>query len=269
MDSADAADQLSYGWSVALGLIQGLTEFLPVSSSGHLALAQHLGMDQPLPVAFDILLHVATVLVVLAAFGKDLLHCWRERRIVLVYIAVGTLPVVFIGLLFKDWVEGLREYPLAVCGSLLITSGVLALMSRVEKTSMTLEDTGASSPILIGLAQATALLPGVSRSGSTIAAGVLLGLERDEAVRFSFLLMIPAVLGAATLKGLQIIKDPALLEGLQFGPCLAGFIAAGISGWIAIRLVIGAVRAQRMIWFSRYCALIAIAGIVYFTLFAS
>lgn len=264
MESTEVVAGLSYGWAIVLGIVQGLTEFLPVSSSGHLALLQHLGMKAPLPVAFDILLHVATVLIVVSVFWKDVMECWRTRRIVLAYVVLATVPVVVVGLLFQHDLEGLREIPQVVCGALLVTGGMLFVMSRQGETCGMLQETGAVKPLMVGVAQAFALLPGISRSGSTIAAGTMLGLERQEAVRFSFMMMMPAVLGAAGLKMIEAIEDPDLVDGLAVGPCVAGFLAAMISGYVAIRLVIGAVKSRKMVWFAGYCVAVGVAGLIWF-----
>lgn len=263
MGSAETAQALTYGWAVILGLIQGLTEFLPVSSSGHLALAQHLGFDQPLPIAFDVLLHVATVLVVLGAFGKDLLHCWREERIVLGYVLAGTVATVAVVIPLKDRIEALRESPLAVCGALLLTAAVLAWMEYTAKARLALKDFGWGRSIAVGLAQAVAVMPGVSRSGATIAGGSLCGLERDDAMRFSFFLMIPAVCGAAVLKAKDLLEEPNALAQLPLGPCAVGFVVAGVSGLFALKALMHLVREKKLLWFSGYCALVAVAGFVY------
>ena len=265
MASSNPAEALDYGWALLLGLIQGLTEFLPVSSSGHLALAERLGMGQAMPISFDVLLHVATVLVVVNEFWKDMVKDWQEQRAILMYLVLGSIPAAIAGLTLESTFDALRDVPMAICGALVATGVLLVLMERAKPEERDLRSFGISRTLLVGMAQALAITPGISRSGATIATGTLCGLNRDEAVRFSFMLMVPAVLGAGALNAWS---DPDLLQ-LPAGPAAAGFVAALITGAVALKLLIRVIRQRKMIYFSVYCLAIATAGFIYFGLIAA
>ena len=244
--------------TLLLGVLQGLTEFLPVSSSGHLVLAQSLlpGFSQP-GVLFDVLLHGGTLLAVLVYFRKDIvsiLSSFRPdgeatQRRLLVLICVGTVPTGLIGLLFKDPLEGLFHAPKAAAGMLLVTGILLWLSETLAKPRDSIEQIGGVRAVSMGFVQGLAIIPGISRSGSTIAAGTLMGIRGEDAARFSFLLSIPAILGAVVLQvsDLEAI-DPAL--ALPYG---IGIIAAFLSGLWAIRFLMGAIRRGRFRWFALYC----------------
>jgi len=260
--SADP-ETLTYGTAVALGILQGATEFLPISSSGHLALAETLITSRQESVAFDLLLHVATVLVVIKAYGRDLLSYWREQRSVFAYLAVGTVPAVCVGLLFHKQLEAIRSEPLLVCAALLVTAASLAAAETIRVPASALNRLGYGRSLVIGLCQALAIVPGISRSGSTIAGGMLSGLAREDAVKFSFLLMIPVVLGASVYK---FLRDPGELDALPFGPCLAGFLAALVVGYLALWFLLHLVRRRSLLCFAAYCTFIALTGFIYFGL---
>jgi undecaprenyl-diphosphatase len=253
---------------MALGLIQGLTEFLPVSSSGHLALAlpvaRALGLEVGAiqqDVAFDLLLHLATMTVVLGAFWKHLLHFWRNERIVLGYLAVGSIPTAAAGLLFEGEFEAIRRSPLAVSAALLVTAAGLLLADRITTPTLRLPRLGVAGSLVVGLCQALAIVPGISRSGATLTGGIVRGLSRDDAVVFSFLLFLPAVAGASLLKGL---KEPEAFLALRLGPSLAAFAVAVASGYAALRLLLRVVRTRRLSLFAYYCIALALAGGVLF-----
>jgi len=250
-----------------LGLVQGLTEFLPVSSSGHLVLAGrllHLTMDG---VAFEIWLHVATLTAVVAALWRDIAGIVRgilpgapreaSRRawVMVGAIFVGTLPAVAVGLFAKDAVEASFSSVRLVGIDLLLTAVILSLsrFRRPGDAPLTLK-----RGFLIGVAQAIAILPGVSRSGSTLATGSLLGLRGADAARFSFLLSVPAILGA-------VVLDAHELSSLGQNEPLAlaiGFIAAAVSGYLAIRIVWRVMERGRLAVFAPYCAIVGIIAIL-------
>jgi undecaprenyl-diphosphatase len=263
--SINQVEPLSYAWAAILGLVQGLTEFMPVSSSGHLALAEHFMSGQPEDMAFDILLHVATAGVVLVAFGGDLWRFWCRKKVVLCYLLLGSVPVGIVGVLFRKKIELLREHPQLVCAALLVTALLLFIMEKAKESAVRMEEMGWKRALLVGFFQAIAIVPGISRSGSTISGGVLCGLEREDAVKFSFLLMVPAILGAALLKGIDIIKAGAPVAGFSFGAYGVGFGVACASGYVALRTLLHLVKTKKMIWFAAYCALVAIAGLIYFS----
>lgn len=256
---------ISYGWAAFLGLLQGLTEFIPVSSSGHLALAQHLGHGAKESMAFDVLLHLATVLAVLGSFYKDIVSYIKvaaKRRVILLLV-LATIPAGVVGLGFKDYFEAAGNYPVLICICLIFTGVMLLVCDRIEDNRKQLQELGWLGAFLIGCTQIFGMLPGVSRSGSTVCGGLLMRLEREAAVKFSFLMMVPAVVGANLLK---VIKDPQEFANLPFGPVVLGFIVAAVSGILAIRWMLALVKNKKLKWFALYCFVAGVAGIVYFGL---
>ncbi len=258
--------------SILLGIIQGLTEFLPVSSSGHLVLAEHFLGVTDAGITFEVMLHFGTLLAVFVAFrkeiarlvvaffslfrpGKSLASRFREEYDLrlLLYIVVATLPAVLIGLVFKDKIEAAFDHPRFVAWALLFTGVLLALtfLASKGKKSLTLVNT-----LIMGLAQALAILPGVSRSGSTISFGLYSGLRGEEAARFSFLLSIPAVLGATILKIHDMAAAP-LASGYP-GILLAGAAFAFLTGWLAIAAMLRILRHGKLYWFAPYCLLLGL-----------
>jgi len=247
---------LTYLMSVILGFVQGVAEFLPISSSGHLTLFQHFfGMEEP-DNLFNVLLHFATLLAVCIYYFRDvvemvteffralasLFSCKRQggeipeaRRLVLLVI-VGTLPL-FAVLLIKDYVEALGASPVFVSCALLVTGCILFLSDRMAGGRKTARTATLKDVLLVGVAQGLATVPGLSRSGCTISAGMMMGFERKFAVRYSFLMSLPAVLGATILE----VKDVLELEGglvQELLPkYLVGMVVAGIVGYFSIRLV--------------------------------
>ncbi len=258
------SSELTYGWAAFLGFLQGITEFLPVSSSGHLALAEHLGSDTgPEDIAFDILLHLATVLVVCAAFWKDFVRYWQEQRLVIAYLVVASVPTAIAGAFFMDEFKALRESPIAVCAALLVTAAALVVADRTEGRNQPAVAMGWFGALCVGLCQALAITPGISRSGLTLTGGLVNGLRRTDALAFSFLLMVPAVLGAA---GLQVVKHTDEVKNILTGPALTGAAVAAVSGYFALKVLMGMVRGRRLKWFALYCAVISISGLVWFGL---
>ena len=264
--------------SILLGIIQGVTEFLPISSSGHLAIAEHLlgqtGASES-PAFFDVLLHLGTLIAVFAAYWEDIREMILEffsgigdlahgttptpvppaRRLILLII-VGTLPL-FAVLPVKDLVEGLGDNLYFVAAALLVTGCLLFASDRVKKGRKTERSATLPDVVLVGVAQAVATCPGISRSGTTITAGCFVGFERKFAVRFSFLLSIPAILGANILS----LKD-ALEAGVDWAALpvyLAGVAAAAVVGYACIRLLKMIAEKGRFGFFAYYCWL---AGIV-------
>ncbi len=258
-----------------LGLIQGLTEFLPVSSSGHLVLCEKfLGLDAELArgATVEVVLHAGTLLAVLVFLRADLLLLGRAlfrparvpeeqrrpaRRLVAA-LAVATLPAALLGLLFQDAIEALFESPFAVASGFLITGVLLALSGRCAAGARDAAEIGLGRAFLIGLAQAIAMVPGISRSGSTIVAGMALGLRGPAAGRFSFLLAIPVVSGAAILKTPEIASGPPA----ETGALLAGALAAFLSGLAALFLLSLLLRRGRLYAFAWYVFPLALAAFV-------
>lgn len=229
--------------AIVLGLVQGLTEFFPVSSSGHLVIAGALLGVQHESLAFDVMVHLATLVAVLIALKDDwypillgLLGHPEHResgRRKFVLVVAGSIPIAAVGLLLNDHIEALFASPAVAAAMLFVTGGILwAGASRAGREGRALDEIGIAGALLIGCGQALAIVPGISRSGTTTAAGLFAGLEQEGAARFAFLLAIPAILGATLLEVPDIIE-----AGLEAGaPLIAGGLAAGLSGYAAIAL---------------------------------
>ena len=242
--------------SILLGILQGLTEFLPVSSSGHLVIVQSLlpGFAAP-PVLFDVVLHAGTLAAVLAYFRRDLFGIAEgvlrpaEGGLRFPFLlAVGTVPVVLAGLFLRRELEALFEVPRAASGGLLLTA-VLLFAAGIKGMGgkHSLESLGLKGAFLIGIFQAVAIMPGVSRSGATIAAGVFLGLSGEEAARFSFLLSIPAI-------ALAVLLQAGVLPGVHdLAVFLAGGIAAALAGWASIAFLMRLLGKGVVFPFAVYC----------------
>lgn len=253
--------------SLLLGVIQGLTEFLPVSSSGHLVLGQRLlGLTEP-HLLFDVAVHVGTLLAVFVVFAEDLRlmalsflpgrdHDRRGRRLI-VLLLVGVVPAAVAGLLFRDAFEALYASTLTVGVALLVTGSLLMLTAVIPDGKRTLESRGVLTAFVVGVAQAIAIIPGISRSGATISVGLLLGLGRDLAARLSFLLSIPAILGALVLQG----ANAGELQAGDVMPLLVGGTSAAITGYVALRLLVRVVQRGKMHWFALYCWTIGVVSI--------
>ena len=246
---------MNYLMVAVLGVVQGVAEFLPISSSGHLTLFQHFfNMETP-DNLFNILLHFATLIAVCVYYREDILEMILEffrflkdlitrtpgrgeppaaRRQILLLI-VGTLPL-FLVLPIQDYVEQVGNYPAAVSCILILTGFVLFLSDRMARGRKNARNTTLKDALLIGVAQGFATLPGLSRSGSTIAAGMALGLDRKFAVRFSFLLSLPAVLGATLLKVVDVAKEGGV-DAALLPKYLLGMVIAGVVGYFSIGLV--------------------------------
>ena len=254
--------------ALILGALQGLTEYLPVSSSGHLAIGSYLfGVNPDDNLTFTVAVHVATVLSTLVILWKEISWIFRglfkgqlndETRYVL-NIIVSMIPVGIVGVFFKDAVEGVFGSGLAIVGTMLLVTALLLTFSYYarprQKESISMRDA-----FIIGLAQAAAVMPGLSRSGSTIATGLLLGNKKETLAQFSFLMVIPPILGEALLDGMKIMKGAAEADANISVPALViGFLAAFISGCIACKWMISIVKKGKLVYFGIYCA---IAGAV-------
>ena len=254
--------------AIALGIIQGFTEFLPVSSSGHIEIANYLfGNDSSGEenLTMTIVLHAATAIATLLVFKNDILDILKglltptyndEKRFALVII-LSMIPAAIVGLFFEDIVEQFFTQNLLLVGSMLIVTAVLLYLA--DKAKDTVKHVGFKEAIIIGLAQAVATLPGISRSGSTIATSVLLGVDRSKAARFSFLMVVPLILG-------KMAKD--ILDGdfssneLDVLPLVLGFTAAMITGYFACRWMIELVKRSQLKYFSFYCLIVGIIAII-------
>lgn len=252
--------------AAVLGLIQGVTEFLPVSSSGHLLLLPALFGWEPQGVAFDAIIHLATLCAVCFGLFSDIKHilvgmvkggktqAWGRLGWVIV---LGTIPTVLVGLVAKDWIETTLRSPVVVVVSLAFWGIVLALADRYvrRRPETQLPRVGWRRGLAIGAAQAISLIPGTSRSGITITAGLFGGLSRDVAARFSFLLGIPAISAAGGLALIEVVQGQAQIDVL---PLLVGFVTAFISGLIAVRCLLRLVKRASYVWFAVYRVALAV-----------
>lgn len=280
--------------ALILGLVQGLTEYLPISSSGHLELGKVFLGTEDVGLQFDVLVHVATVLSTLvilwkeiawilkglfvplkgATQGESFLSRFSEEQRYAFNIIISMIPIGVVGLCFKDMIEGLYEgneqVKIAVVGGCLILTSILLAFSYFAKPRPK-EKISPMNAFVIGLAQACAVLPGLSRSGSTIATGLLLGNKKEKLAQFSFLMVIPPILGEALLDLRHIIspgtKHAAEVAAGQMDtlPMIVGFVAAFISGCFACKWMINIVKKGKLIYFAIYCALVG-AGLLIFGL---
>jgi undecaprenyl-diphosphatase len=262
--------------ALILGVLQGLTEFLPVSSSGHLVLGQHLlNVQNPDMLSFDVYVHFGTLISVCIIFRKDigqiivsLLHALRTNTLRSAYqsneyvrlglaVLLGTIPAGVIGLMYHDQIKEAFGDPKLVAVNMIVT-GLILFTTRFTR-GVEPKRLGMVSGFIVGLAQAVAILPGISRSGSTISAGLFLRLAPAMAARFSFLLSIPVIAGAALLESKTVLR-----QGMEigFGPFLVGMIAAAITGYFAIKLLLRIIERGRFSWFAFYCFAVGIAGII-------
>ena len=268
--------------ALILGLLQGLTEYLPVSSSGHLAIGSHiLGIEAEENLMFTVAVHVATVLSTLVVLGGEIIRLVRgtfgpfnagasglarlnaDQRYML-NILVSMIPIFVVGIFFKDTVERIFGQGLLVVGCcLLVTAGLLAYSyygKPRQKESISLVDA-----FIIGIAQAVAVLPGLSRSGSTIATGLILGNNKAHMAQFSFLMVIPPILGEALLDTIKAAKEgfSAAFGDLSVMALVVGFVAAFVSGIAACKWMIGIVRRGKLIYFAYYCVAVGAVTLAY------
>ncbi len=249
-----------------LGLVQGFTEYLPVSSSGHLTIASYLfGVNGEDNLTFTVAVHVATVLSTLVILWKEVAWIFKglfngqmndEKRYAL-NIVVSMIPVGIVGVFFKDYVEEIFGSGLAIVGAMLLVTALLLAFSYFAKPRQR-EDISMKDAFIIGLAQAVAVMPGLSRSGSTIATGLLLGNNKAKLAQFSFLMVIPPILGEALLDVIKAMKHgaEAVTGDISMGALAIGFLAAFISGCVACKWMIDIVKKGKLIYFAIYCAIV-------------
>ena len=266
--------------AIVLGVVQGLTEFLPISSSGHLILVRELfDWDFTDDLTFDVALHVGTTVAVLVFFWRDWLHMlrdgalWlsgdRERRVgeedharVLLLVIVGSVPIAIIGFLLQDWIEDEIRDPVVVGVMLIVFAGVLFVADR-RRGTRSADSATVLDALLIGGAQAVALIPGVSRSGITISMGLFRGLGRQEAARFSFLLSTPAIGGAALLTLSDAVSEGTLGDDLDV--ILVGAVVSGVVAWLSIAFLMRVIRTHSFLPFVIYRVMLGTFAVVYFS----
>lgn len=254
--------------ALLLGILQGLTEFLPVSSSGHIELGKVLlGIDNPDSLVFTILVHGATVLSTIVIFRKDIGQLlqsafafqWNDNTQYILKIVISAIPVAVVGLLWEEEIEQFFQGNLMLVGvMLLVTATILYLTLFAPKNH---KDVGYGLALIIGIAQTIAVMPGISRSGATIGAALLLGIKKDQATRFSFLMVLLPIIGATVIKVLALFQEPSSTSA-QFMPMAAGFLGAFLAGLAACKWMIALVQQGKLIYFAFYCLIIGGTAIV-------
>ena len=252
--------------ALILGMVQGLTEFLPVSSSGHIQIGVYLfGIDNKENLLFSILVHGATVLATIIVFRKQIRDIFiglfkfeynSETKLV-VNLIVSMIPIFIVGVFFKDEAEQFFEKSIIFVASMLMVTGFLLAATQFLNT---FDNTGKVKPfkaLIIGLAQAFAVLPGISRSGATIATGMILGIEKEEATRFSFLMVIVPILGASALEVKKIMESPGIATEISSTALTVGFLSALIFGILACSWMLTIVKKGKLMYFATYCFVVA------------
>lgn len=255
--------------AIILGIVQGLTEFLPVSSSGHLELGKAILGDNSVPkesLLFTVVLHFATALSTIVIFRKDILHIikgilkfeWNEDMRFLVKIAVSMIPATVIGLFFEEQLEQLFGGNIMLVGFMLIVTAVLLFLA--DRAKDTNKSVSFSNAFIIGISQAIAMLPGISRSGATISTSVLLGNDKTKAARFSFLMVVPLIFGKIAK---DIFSGDITYDSTNFTSLSIGFIAAFIAGLFACKWMIALVKQSKLTYFAIYCIIVGLIAIIW------
>lgn len=259
--------------AIILGIIQGLTEFLPVSSSGHIELGKAiLGVEVKDPLLFSIVVHGATALSTIVIFRQTIWELirdalklqWNESLQYVIKIGISMIPAGLVGIFLEDHIDAFFQGRIVLVGSMLILTGILLyLTTRARETN---GEVTFPKSLWLGIMQAIAILPGISRSGATISTALLLGIDRERAARFSFLMVVPLILGAMVVKMKKYMDAVPVADGADQISALAlvlGFVAAFISGLAACTWMINLVKKGRLIWFAGYCALVGVIAIIF------
>jgi undecaprenyl-diphosphatase len=253
--------------AIILGIIQGLTEFLPVSSSGHLELGKAILGAQAIPeesLLFTVVLHFATALSTLVIFRKDVLEIlkglfqfkWNEQTEFSLKIIISMIPAAFVGFFLEDYMEVFFDGAILIVGVMLLVTAILLYLADMSKT--TNKDVSYRSAFVIGLAQMVAMLPGISRSGATISTSVILGIDKTKSARFSFLMVVPLILGKVAK---DFLSGDIAFESSQMGAMGAGFIAAFVAGLAACTWMIKLVKQSKLTYFAIYCLVVGLIAI--------
>ena len=260
---------MDYFEAFLLGVVQGLTEFLPISSSGHIEISKVIlgsSFDKNEGLLFTIILHFATALSTMFIFRKDIINIfkglltkkWNESKKFSLSILISMIPAVFIGLLYEDFINSLFNGNLILVAAMLYITGLLLFLSdflKLKKKEITYKNS-----FIIGLAQAIAILPGISRSGATIATSVIMGIDREKAARFSFIMVIPLIFGSMFK---SMIDYDFNLESFNILSLLIGFISAFITGLFACKWMIRLVKSSKLYYFSIYCWIVGSIIVAY------
>jgi undecaprenyl-diphosphatase len=255
--------------AIILGIIQGLTEFLPVSSSGHLELAKAILGDTSVPeesLTFTVVLHFATALSTLVIFRQEVLDIfkgllqfkWNDEFKFSVKIILSMIPAVIVGLAFEEQLESFFGGKIMFVGFMLLVTAVLLLLA--DKAKNTDKEVSFTNAVIIGVSQAIAMLPGISRSGATISTSVLLGIDRTKSARFSFLMVVPLIFGKIAK---DLLGGDISFQSSEIIPISAGFIAAFAAGLLACKWMIALVKKSKLSYFSLYCAVVGCIAIGY------
>ncbi|MDD7915377.1 undecaprenyl-diphosphate phosphatase [Polaribacter ponticola] len=255
--------------AIVLGIIQGLTEFLPVSSSGHLELAKVVLGDTSVPeesLTFTVVLHFATALSTLVIFRKEVAEIfkglfqfkWNEEFKFSLKIILSMFPAVIIGLLFEEQLESFFGGEIFFVGMMLFVTAILLLFA--DKAKSTNKEVSFWDAVIIGVSQAVAMLPGISRSGATISTSVLLGIDRTKAAKFSFLMVVPLIFGKIAK---DLLSGDINFQSSEIIPVSAGFIAAFFAGLLACKWMIALVKKSKLYYFSIYCAIVGVIAVAY------
>ena len=240
--------------AIILGIIQGLAEFLPVSSSGHLLVFHHLfGITSEDNLTFLIVLNLGSLLPLLFMFRHDLLQLANKPfQKTMGLLLLATLPLVSVTLMFESFIEGLFQATQFLAFGFVVTGCVLILTDKIKGNNKQIEDFSYGDALWVGLAQSVAVFPGISRSGSTISASLFRGLNREEAAKFSFLMSIPAALGAMAFRLFRIFTGGILVADLNMANLLAGFLAAAISGYFSINVMMNLIKKAKLKYFALF-----------------
>lgn len=255
--------------AIILGIVQGLTEFLPVSSSGHLQLAKALlGVEIEENLLFDCTLHAATVLSTIVILWPEIKRLimglfsrtFNDEQAYIIKLIISMIPIAIVGFTLKDYLNAMlsSSYILTIVGAMLLLTAVLLTFAYYarprNKATISYRDA-----TIIGVAQAVAAMPGLSRSGSTIATGIILGNEKSQVAQFSFLMVLAPILGEMLL---NIAKGEVVFSSIGTAPLLAGFIASFVVGCLACKFMLGIVRRGKLVWFAVYCAIVGVISII-------
>ncbi|MCK5825104.1 MAG: undecaprenyl-diphosphate phosphatase [Ichthyobacteriaceae bacterium] len=255
--------------AIVLGVVQGLTEFLPVSSSGHLEIAKAILGGDTVPaesMLMTVILHTATALSTIVIFRKDIMEIlkgffqfkWNDEFKFSLKIIVSMIPAAIIGVAFSDEIENMFDGNLTMVGAMLLITGLLLLLADKAKPSE--KSVSFKSALIIGISQAIAIMPGISRSGATISTSVLLGIDRERSARFSFLMVVPLILGKISK---DLLSGDVVLAESSFTPMVVGFVAAFITGLFACTWMISLVKKSKLTWFAIYCFVVGAISLGY------